>query len=124
MSRAPSTLLAKALNARVAEPVSPKKTWAAGITAGLMVAGLATAFVPIMPPLGNATFSWKIAFLSGLLIGFLGLMGDLVFSMIKRDLGTKDSGSLLPGHGGVIDRIDSLVFTVPVTFHLLYWIYF
>ena len=52
----------------------------------------------------------------GILIGFIGLIGDLTESMIKRDAGFKDSGNILPGHGGLLDRFDSYILTAPISF--------
>jgi phosphatidate cytidylyltransferase len=57
--------------------------------------------------------------LLGLMISVLGICGDLVVSFIKRDLGVKDMGALIPGHGGLLDRVDSLVLGAPVFFHLV-----
>jgi phosphatidate cytidylyltransferase len=53
----------------------------------------------------------------------MGFFGGLVMSAIKRDRGVKDYGELIPGHGGVLDRIDSLCFAAPVFFHLVKWIW-
>ena len=73
-------------------------------------------------PGGAPTFSFLLAL--GFFVGWLGLIGDLAIGAIKRDLQVKDTGRSLPGHGGVIDRINGVIFTVPVIFHLLYYFYY
>ena len=55
----------------------------------------------------------------GLILGFIGLVGDLTQSMMKRDAGVKDSGNILPGHGGLLDRIDSYMLTAPVAYFFI-----
>ncbi len=94
--------------------VSPKKTWEGGV-GGLLggvlaTLGLGTAW--LVPEL-----SVRDAIVLGVLGSAFGQVGDLVESMIKRSYGVKDSGRLLPGHGGMLDRIDGLLFVAPV----VYW---
>lgn len=92
--------------------VSPKKT-VEGVAGGLLlsaVAGLAT-----VPAIGITL--WQ-ALLLGLSLGIVAQAGDLVESMIKRQTGVKDSGGLIPGHGGLLDRIDSLLFTGVLAYYL------
>ncbi|CAN4125872.1 unnamed protein product [Withania somnifera] len=87
--------------------ISPKKTWE-GALAGL---GGCIAISVVL----SKTFCWPSSTLSAVAFGFLNffgsLFGDLTESMIKRDAGVKDSGSLIPGHGGILDRVDSYIFT-------------
>jgi phosphatidate cytidylyltransferase len=104
--------------ARILPRVSPGKTWA-GFAGGLVAtAGLGALLGPLLTPFGPASGA-----ATGLLLGALGFAGDVTISAIKRDLGLKDTGALLPGHGGVFDRIDSLVLSGPVFFHLVRYFY-
>lgn len=101
--------------AKLYEAVSPKKTWA-GAWGGLAgsLAGLALLKVVYADWLG-----WVDVFAIAIPGGMLGQMGDLCESLIKRSTGVKDSGALLPGHGGILDRIDAVLFIAPYVFGYL-----
>lgn len=92
--------------------VSPKKTWA-GAIGGLVVSGASAAVmkVGLMPEL-----PWVHVFGMALPGAALGLMGDLVESLFKRSTGVKDSGAILPGHGGILDRVDAVLFFAPYVY--------
>lgn len=99
--------------------VSPNKTvegLAGGVATTVLLAWL---LAPYYTPLDG----WQ-APVAGLLIGLAGFAGDVTISALKRDLGIKDSGSLLPGHGGILDRVDSLTFAAPLFFHFVYYLHF
>lgn len=105
---------------KLAPVVSPNKTWA-GSAAGLLtsvVASLAYAAL-VFPRVGIAVAAWE-ALVLGVAISVAGQVGDLAESVFKREVGMKDSSSLIPGHGGVLDRLDALYFAVPVTALLLH----
>jgi len=119
----PQSFVLKKLNSPIAKDINPKKTWGAGLITACLIGGFSLLFVPILPEFPKGKITYFFAAVLGLSIGLLGLLGDLVFSMIKRDIGIKDTGSILPGHGGLIDRVNSLVFTIPITFHLITWKY-
>lgn len=97
--------------------VSPQKSWE-GAIAGFVFAILTmiTAKAIILDSL-----SWTNVIWIGILIGIFGQFGDLVESLLKRDVGVKDSSSIIPGHGGVFDRFDSLLFTAPVVYLYLHF---
>ena len=100
--------------AKLAPSVSPGKTWSgtiAGFLAALIVAPIYTMLV--FRPLHIEVSSWE-ALAIGAVIGALGQVGDLVESLFKREAGLKDSSRLIPGHGGVLDRLDSLYFAIPL----------
>lgn len=101
------------------ESVSPKKTVEGLVGGALTTTVLAIALAPYLTPL---TPAHSIA--AGLMIGFGGFLGDVTISAVKRDIGVKDSGSMIPGHGGILDRIDSLLFTGPLFFHFMAYFYF
>jgi phosphatidate cytidylyltransferase len=98
---------------RLAPLVSPKKT-VEGAVAQLVVSVLAAV-------IAHAWFFHALGLVGaagvGLVLGVSGQIGDLVESALKRSVGTKDTGSLIPGHGGMLDRIDSLLFNTPVLFY-------
>lgn len=99
---------------KVVPKVSPGKTLE-GLVGGVITTMIASLIIgPLLTPLNTSQ-----ALLAGLLIGISGFCGDVVMSAIKRDIGVKDSGKLLPGHGGLLDRIDSLIFTAPVFFYFI-----
>lgn len=92
----------------LAASISPNKTWEGAAVATVATVVLAAAAGPLLGP-----WSTLQAAALGLVIAVVAPFGDLVESMIKRDLGIKDMGSILPGHGGALDRIDAMLFTAP-----------
>jgi len=118
---------------KVTPQVSPHKTWE-GLLLGISTTVLlAIAFAPLLTPLhaGPSRESLRIELgfpfvwsaLAGVAIAVSGFFGDITMSAVKRDVGIKDSSSLLPGQGGMLDRIDSLTFTAPVFFYFVYGLY-
>ena len=104
---------------KVVPTVSPNKT-VEGLVGGVLATlALAWVLAPWFTPLMGVQ-----RVVAGLLIGVGGFVGDVVLSAVKRDLGVKDSGSTLPGHGGILDRVDSLTFTAPLVFHYFHYLQF
>lgn len=95
--------------------ISPKKTLS-GAIAGLLGAGIAATVVGVLTLNQYAPIGF---FLLGLVVSALGQLGDLVESAYKRSAGIKDSGKILPGHGGILDRVDSLLFAAPFTVYFI-----
>jgi phosphatidate cytidylyltransferase len=105
---------------KCAPAISPNKTWegvfcglAASAVMGALAWGLA---LPLNVPDADR---WVFGVAFGLLVGAAGQIGDLVESAMKREIGVKDFGTLLPGHGGVLDRFDSLLFAAPTAYAML-----
>jgi phosphatidate cytidylyltransferase len=96
----------------IAPSLSPNKTWEGFVGGVLSAAAAGTAIWWATP------FTPAQAAVMALVIALAGFSGGLVMSAVKRDLGIKDYGTLIPGHGGMLDRIDSLCFAAPLFFHL------
>lgn len=103
---------------KLAPQVSPGKTIAGFLGGVATTTALAAVIGPWLTILDRTHALW-----AGLLIGLSGVAGDLSISAIKRDLGVKDSGKSLPGHGGILDRVDSLTYTAPLFFHYMWFGY-
>ncbi len=95
------------------ERISPKKTWE-GFIGGILFTFVAAFFIHQYTGLGSLAL-WMVA---GLIVGLFGTTGDLIESMLKRNVDIKDSGNILPGHGGVLDRFDAVLFAAPLIFTL------
>lgn len=97
------------------ERISPKKTWEGAIGGALFCMGLACAFEFWIWPMN---FSWIVV---GAIISIFAQLGDLVESLYKRGLQIKDSGGILPGHGGILDRFDGLLIATPLIYLYIQW---
>ena len=93
--------------------ISPKKTWE-----GALGALAVSMILPWLLRFSFPVFGPRQLILTGLIVGIGGQLGDLSISVIKRDIGTKDMGALIPGHGGILDRIDSLIYVAPLFMHM------
>ena len=103
---------------KIIPKVSPNKTVEGFLGAFISITLLAVLFSFLTP------FTWLEAMIAGMIISGAGFIGDVVISMVKRDIGVKDSGNMLPGHGGILDRVDSLIYTTPLFFHYVYYLYY
>jgi len=104
---------------RMAPRISPAKSWegaAAGFIGAIAVVIILGTFLPTL----NLPY-WQSAVL-GILIGIFAPLGDLAESLLKRSTGVKDSGNCVPGHGGILDRLDSILFTVVVVYYFVIWV--
>lgn len=98
--------------------ISPKKTWE-GTGGGWLFAALFGGLSAYLLPLPITI--WQGVAIGGL-GGLLGLLGDLSISVLKRQVGVKDSGKLFPGHGGMLDRLDSALFVLPYIYQVAFWL--
>jgi phosphatidate cytidylyltransferase len=103
---------------RIAPQVSPRKTLAGFLGGVATTTILAAAIGPWLTFMDVARST-----IAGVIIALAGFAGDLSISAIKRDLGVKDSGTTLPGHGGILDRVDSLTYSAPLFFHFVWYCY-
>jgi len=98
---------------RLAPRISPGKTWEGAVAGVLGAIIVSVAFVKLLGP----SLDYGQAILLGLLVSVFGQFGDMVESLFKRNMGIKEAGKLFPGHGGVLDRIDSIVFASAVAYY-------
>lgn len=99
---------------KITPNVSPNKTWEGAIGGFVTTFALIWFCGPLFTPLHGLPLA-----MLGMILPIAGFGGDITMSAIKRDLGVKDTSNALPGHGGILDRIDSLTFTAPIYFHFL-----
>lgn len=102
---------------KIIPKVSPNKTWEGFIGGVIGTTVLTVLIAPLLTP-----FSHLESAFAGFVLAIAGFFGDVTMSAVKRDMGIKDTSSLIPGHGGVLDRFDSLIFTAPLFFHYFAYI--
>ena len=103
---------------RLFPSLSPKKSWE-GFFGGMLFSVISTTLLAYF--LDVTMFDVTKGIVLGIVISVFATWGDLFESMLKRNAGVKDSGSLIPGHGGILDRIDSMLFVIPITTLLVYF---
>jgi phosphatidate cytidylyltransferase len=104
---------------KIIPKVSPNKTWE-GFLGGFVTVSICASFIaPYLTPLNQIE-----GLIAGAIIAISGFIGDVVISSVKRDLQIKDTGGLIPGHGGILDRMDSLIYTSPLFFHYAFYLYY
>ncbi len=106
-------------NTPIAPKVSPNKTRGGLIGGAIFTVALGSLLATSLTPM-----NWWQGALVGFGISLVGFIGDISMSAIKRDAGIKDTGQILPGHGGILDRLDSLTFTAPLFFHLMHYAFY
>jgi len=99
---------------KIMPTVSPNKTWEGFLGGWVTTAALIWGIGPIFAPLSGVSLA-----IMAVVLPLAGFAGDVTLSAVKRDIGVKDTSHLIPGHGGILDRIDSLTFTTPLYFHLM-----
>jgi phosphatidate cytidylyltransferase len=99
----------------LAPTISPKKSWEGLFGATVITVTVAIAALPSIDPIDSVTRAVGMA----IVVVLFAPLGDLAESAIKRDLGVKDMGSILPGHGGILDRVDSVLFVAPAAFYFM-----
>ena len=105
---------------KLAPDISPAKTREGAI--GGVIGAVLVSLLFLLPTPLQLPFNWIHAIILGLLVSVFGQLGDLVESLLKRNAGVKDSGRLLPGHGGLLDRMDSVVFAGVVVYYYVVWV--
>lgn len=110
---------------KIAPNISPNKSLEGAIAGTIGVLAASVVFrMLIQWILGKNRFEWfsiGVALIIGVIVVVLGPLGDLSESLMKREYGLKDTGSLIPGHGGIMDRFDSTLFTAPAVFYFLFY---
>ena len=107
---------------KLAPGISPGKTWE-GVAGGIGAAAIVSILFFTPTPFRLPLFPGQLIPLA-VLVSIFGQMGDLVESLLKRNMGVKDSGSMMPGHGGILDRIDSLLFAGTLVYYVVYYVYY
>lgn len=103
---------------KILPKISPKKTWE-GFAGGVLTTTVFSLLLKFLTP-----FNTPQVMLVAFTLAVAGFCGDVVMSAIKRDVGIKDFSAVIPGHGGMLDRVDSLCYTAPIFFHIVAYFYF